>query len=134
MSIDFFIAIENFLGSGMDMSSVLLVMVIFDTATGVAWRVKAGRSIISHSFNIGIIVNIVTALLPLILNRLGNFNHSSAPLYGLAEVIISIFIAISIGQSIIANLKLYGVNFPHWADVLIKKWIGEEIRDKKERR
>lgn len=130
--IDLFTDIQtvlNDLGNGLDETTVLLVMVLFDTILAVSWRlIRRRENIVSSKAIHGIIRNVLVSLIPLIIQRLTELNHHHIIIYQLISAVFTLVIGFAILQSIIANLELNGINPPKF---LIKFYGNQTIDNEK---
>lgn len=114
-------------------SVMLLTLAIVDTILGVAWRVKRGRPILSNKLKSGIIFNFGLCFIPQLVGVAFNHIHGDAPLLMFVCEVLTIFISIGQLQSIMANVVLYGIQIPKWAQKPYEMFLEAEVKEKKNR-
>lgn len=120
-------------GNYVSNSVMLLTLAIVDTILGVAWRVKRGRPLLSNKLKSGIIFNFGLCFIPQLLGVAFNNIHEDAPLLMFVCEGLTIFISIGQLQSIMANIVLYGIQIPKWAQKLYEMFLENEVEEKKNR-
>lgn len=120
-------------GNYVSNSVMLLTLAIVDTILGVAWRVKRGRPILSNKLKSGIIFNFGLCFIPQLVGVAFNHIHGDAPLLMFVCEILTIFISIGQLQSIMANIVLYGIQIPKWAQKPYEMFLEAEVKEKKNR-
>lgn len=111
-------------------SLFLLTLAIIDTVLAVAWRIKKGKPIWSKRLKSGLIFNVALSFLPQIIGELYNQIHEPSPLLLITLEAVTIFIALSQLQSILANAVLYGIKVPKWAMKWYNILIEPEVEEK----
>lgn len=114
-------------------SVMLLTLAIVDTILGVAWRVKRGRPLLSNKLKSGIIFNFGLCFIPQLLGLAFNHIHGDVPLLMFVSEVLTIFISIGQLQSIMANIVLYGIQIPKWAQKSYEMFLEAEVEEKKNR-
>lgn len=112
-------------------SLLLLTLAIIDTVLAVAWRIKKGKPIWSKRLKSGLLFNVTLSFLPQIIGVA--YNQITEPSHLLLLTIepVTIFIALSQLQSILANAVLFGIKVPKWAMKWYTILIEPEVEDKK---
>lgn len=112
-------------------SLLLLTLAIIDTVLAVAWRIKKGKPIWSKRLKSGLLFNVTLSFLPQIIGVA--YNQITEPSHLLLVTIeaVTIFIALSQLQSILANAVLFGIKVPKWAMKWYTILIEPEVEDKK---
>lgn len=118
-------------GSYVSDSLLLLTLAIIDTVLAVAWRIKKGKPIWSKRLKSGLLFNVALSLLPQIIGVAYNQIHEPSQLLLLTIEAVTIFIALSQLQSILANAVLFGIKIPKWAMKWYNSIIGPEVEEKK---
>lgn len=130
--IDIYNIVHPFVGGGHVSDSLfLLTLAIIDTVLAVAWRIKKGKLIWSKRLKSGLIFNVALSFLPQIIGVLYNQIHESSPLLLITIEAVTIFIALSQLQSILANAVLFGIKVPKWAMKWYNILIEAEVEEKK---
>lgn len=112
-------------------SLLLLTLAIIDTVLAVAWRIKKGKPIWSKRLKSGLLFNITLSFLPQIIGVAYNQITEPSRLLLLTIEAVTIFIALSQLQSILANAVLFGIKVPKWAMKWYTILIEPEVEDKK---
>lgn len=120
-------------GNFVSASVTLLTLAFVDTILGVAWRVKRGRPILSNKLKSGIIFNFGLCFIPQLVGLAFNHIQGDAPLLLVVTEALTIFIGIGQLQSIIANIVLYGIQIPKWAQKPYEMFLEAEVREKENR-
>lgn len=118
-------------GSYVSDSLLLLTLAIIDTVLAVAWRIKKGKPIWSKRLKSGLVFNVVLSFLPQIIGVAYNQIHEPSHLLLVTIEAVTIFIALSQLQSILANAVLFGIKVPKWAMKWYNILIEPEVEDKK---
>lgn len=119
----------NQFGHGIDETTILLSMVLFDSILALTWRIVKKHHMISSTAISGILRNILVSCLPAMLETLETFYHHNFYIYKFMNFVFTLTIAFGILQSIIANLELNGINPPKF---LIKFYGEQTIQLEKE--
>lgn len=112
-------------------SLLLLTLAIIDTVLAVAWRIKKGKPIWSKRLKSGLLFNITLSFLPQIIGVAYNQITEPSHLLLLTIEAVTIFMALSQLQSILANAVLFGIKVPKWAMKWYTILIEPEVEDKK---
>lgn len=112
-------------------SLLLLTLAIIDTVLAVAWRIKKGKPIWSKRLKSGLLFNVTLSFLPQIIGVVYNQINEPSQLLLLTIEAVTIFIALSQLQSILANAVLFGIKVPKWAMKWYTILIEPEVEDKK---
>lgn len=112
-------------------SLLLLTLAIIDTVLAVAWRIKKGKPIWSKRLKSGLLFNVTLSFLPQIIGVAYNQITEPSQLLLLTIEAVTIFIALSQLQSILANAVLFGIKVPKWAMKWYTILIEPEVEDKK---
>lgn len=112
-------------------SLLLLTLAIIDTVLAVAWRIKKGKPIWSKRLKSGLLFNVTLSFLPQIIGVAYNQINEPSHLLLLTIEAVTIFIALSQLQSILANAVLFGIKVPKWAMKWYTILIEPEVEDKK---
>lgn len=112
-------------------SLLLLTLAIIDTVLAVAWRIKKGKPIWSKRLKSGLLFNVTLSFLPQIIGVAYNQITEPSHLLLLTIEAVTIFIALSQLQSILANAVLFGIKVPKWAMKWYTILIEPEVEDKK---
>lgn len=112
-------------------SVLLLTLAIIDTVLAVAWRIKKGKPIWSKRLKSGLLFNVTLSFLPQIIGVAYNQITEPSHLLLLTIEAVTIFIALSQLQSILANAVLFGIKVPKWAMKWYTILIEPEVEDKK---
>lgn len=112
-------------------SLLLLTLAIIDTVLAVAWRIKKGKPIWSKRLKSGLLFNVTLSFLPQIIGVAYNQITEPSNLLLLTIEAVTIFIALSQLQSILANAVLFGIKVPKWAMKWYTILIEPEVEDKK---
>lgn len=112
-------------------SLLLLTLAIIDTVLAVAWRIKKGKPIWSKRLKSGLLFNVALSFLPQIIGVAYNQITEPSQLLLLTIEAVTIFIALSQLQSILANAVLFGIKVPKWAMKWYTILIEPEVEDKK---
>lgn len=112
-------------------SLLLLTLAIIDTVLAVAWRIKKGKPIWSKRLKSGLLFNVSLSFLPQIIGVAYNQITEPSQLLLLTIEAVTIFIALSQLQSILANAVLFGIKVPKWAMKWYTILIEPEVEDKK---
>lgn len=123
-------AIIGNLGTGIDETTILLFMVLFDSILAISWRlIKRNHHMISNTALQGILRNVLVSCIPVLLDNVKNLYKHNFYIYNFMNAIFTIIIAFGILQSIIANLELNGICPPKF---LIKFYGEKTIKNEKE--
>lgn len=122
------------LGTGIDETSILLILIVFDSILGTTWRFRKKKQLISQTALSGLLRNVSSALLPTLLELIKTFLHHNFLIFTIVNAFITIIIGISLLQSILANTKLNGINLPSFIEKLFGEAIVIEIKSKEKRR
>lgn len=122
------------LGHGVDDTTVLLSLVVFDTVLAISWRTVKHKQLISSTSINGLLRNVTVSLIPSVIDLIsGGFNHNFF-IYKIINTFLTVVISLTIIQSIIANLKLNGFKIPKFFKYIYDdKIINEEIENKEEK-
>lgn len=125
----------DLLGHGIDETTILLTLVLFDTILAISWRTVKNKRLISSTAINGLLRNIAVSMIPVLLDGLRSaFNHNVL-IYQIINGFFTIIIALTVLQSIIANLKLNGFKIPKFLKLLYDETIiNEEIENKEEKK
>lgn len=112
-------------------SVMLLCLAIVDTVLGVGWRIRKGRPVWSNRFKSGLLFNVTLSFLPQLVGVAFNMIHeSNTNLLLFVIECLTIFIALSQLQSILANAVLFGIKIPKWFKPFYDAIILPEVEKK----
>lgn len=109
-------------GNGIDETTILMFMVLFDSILALSWRIIKKHHMISSTALSGILRNILVSCLPVVLDTVRQEYHHTFYIYRFMNFVFTIIIGFGILQSIIANLELNGIRPPKF----LVKFYGEQ--------
>ncbi|MEX0380477.1 hypothetical protein AB3K25_06365 [Leuconostoc sp. MS02] len=132
--------------NGATETAVLFILVFFDTFLGSLWRKRNGVARTSGGGLGGLITSIPLALMPVVIwsltiffsfvpTHLGGRDFIFQPLiFDVISFVVTIIIGNFMLKSIMANMKLAGIDVPpflkRWALKWVDKWIEDEYHVK----
>lgn len=133
--IDIYNAVHGWLhGAYVSDSIMLLSLTIVDTVLGVGWRIRKGRPVWSNRFKSGLLFNVTLSFLPQLVGVAFNIIHEpQTDLLLFVIECLTIFIALSQLQSILANAVLFGIKIPGWFKPFYDAIILPEVEKKDDR-
>lgn len=129
-----FSRIFQIFGTGIDETSILLILIVFDSILGTTWRFRKKKQLISQTALSGLMRNVSSALLPSLLELIKTYLHHNFLIFSIVNAFITFLIGVSLFQSILANAKLNGINLPNFIEKIFGDAIVIEIRSKEKRR
>ncbi|WP_294977297.1 phage holin family protein [uncultured Leuconostoc sp.] len=128
--------------NGATETAVLFILVFFDTFLGSLWRKRNGVARTSGGGLGGLITSIPLALMPVVIwsltiffsfvpTRLGGRDFIFQPLiFDVISFVVTVIIGNFMLKSIMANMKLAGIDVPPFLKQWVEKWIEDEYHVK----
>lgn len=121
-------------GNGIDETTILMVMVLFDSILALSWRITKRHHMVSSTALSGILRNILVSCLPVLLDSIRHIYHHTFYIYRFMNFIFTVIIGFGILQSIIANLELNGIRPPKFLVNFYGEQTIELEKEHKERK